>query len=201
MQDLMIYRSATGDKSSSSPIHLVVGESALVDMVEQAAATVMRFTDPQSKDYAQPATYMNNSFDRFVPKVEPVFNPIHRRPSGQNVYLQMMRQVDLLTKFAEMVNNNDQYLVGEEWWTRSTVYLALCYMHNWKVACIEVSITLNGPLFGSATGWHTINLAKPVVDWPKKFEWGFEAVVVPLPHERPDWQQRIEEHRKKQQQK
>lgn len=199
MREIAIYR-MTGETSNlSTPLHLVVNEAALIDLVEQAAQIVIRFTDPISDDYVQPAVWMNDGFEPYVGKIAPKFNPGHRTPNGQRVYIQMMRQAELLTKFAEMVNADTRYYVGEEWWTRSSVYLALAYLHNWKVHCVDKSIELNGPNFGSATGWHTTNVAAPVKDWFTKFKWDFEVPILKLPCERADWQEVLDKDRKKRQ--
>jgi hypothetical protein len=89
--------------------------------------------------------------------------------SEQTTLARMMWNVDYLVAYANYRNALEhQYLVGDHDYTRAMVYAALLAMHEQRVCDIKDSIEKDGPSFGSATGYWTINWMECVADWPEK---------------------------------
>lgn len=170
-----LYQKA-GVNMGANPFILEMDCARYMDLVHMACATLMSYFHPHSPLFVDPFDTAGEQFSERARVLShycglgcsgPVCSPF----SGQLVYLWVWNQVEFLNQYVEWRNTTDQHIVGHQHQTEYMVYEALRRAQNWKVECIKISHVKNGPNFGSATGWHTQDVAEGVRNWPEKFKW------------------------------
>lgn len=180
---------------SQTDFFLQVPSFVYFKMLMHACMEVLSTCSPYAQRYLNPDDGVPDVFQPQTSKFRRLMTTFDMpHYNSQITYLAFHSQVHYILAYVEYRNSDrEKYFVGMESYTNSMVYAAVVAFHNWKAKALEGQIKRDGPVFGSALGWFTINHANDVRDWPERY--GFPTLEIDLlPIENPNYQHRCEEY-------
>jgi hypothetical protein len=156
-------------QNNQASVLLEISSSYLVSIICNACIALQRVIVPGSPYYVIPIDDVG-SCSHFVGQAAlwSEINNFDRRMTGQMYYVWLWQPLTLIEAYAQH-RNKSPMMVGEEFNTIVLIYNTLVFAHNWRCLSVKDSFRKNGTDMGSATGWHTYDFLKDVLDWPERF--------------------------------